>query len=87
MQDDWKSAFSRRLQKAASVKGRRMASVRWQKDRKRRDALAAITAEQMPSRIVRRIVVIDNENTVRECTIWSFDSARSARRKVRALKL
>ena len=60
-----------------------MAKARWDKDRERRDELAALTAEQFPSKIVRRIVVIDNETTVRECVIWSFDSIREARRKLR----
>lgn len=60
-----------------------MAKARWERERAQRDKMAMLTAEQFPSRIVRRIVVIDNEITVRETTIWSFDSARSARRKLR----
>lgn len=81
----WKGAFSRKLQRAASERGRRMAKRRWELDRERRNKLAELTAEQFPSRIVRRIVVIDNETTVRETTIWSFDSYREARRKERAV--
>lgn len=64
-----------------------MAKARWAKDRERRDRLALLTAEQNPSRIIRRIIVIENERDAREVTIWSFDSFRSAKRKVRSLGL
>jgi hypothetical protein len=87
MRSDWKGPYRRRLEVAASEHGRRMARRRWEIDRARRDKLAALTAEQCPSRIVRRIVVIEEERTVREAVIFSFDSARSARRKLRALGL
>lgn len=69
--------------KAASQRGKRMAARRWQLDRERRDKLASLTAEQFPSKIIRRIVVIEDEKTVREAVIWSFDSRRSAAAKVR----
>ena len=83
MRGDWKGPFQRRLQKARSERGRRLANIRWAKDRAERNKLAALTAEQFPSRIVRRIVVIDNERTVREETFWNFESQRSWRRKER----
>ena len=60
-----------------------MAQRRWAIDRARRDRLAALTAEQCPSGIVRRVVVIDWESVVHEAVIWSWDSARSARAKIR----
>lgn len=60
-----------------------MAQRRWELDRTRRKQLAALLPEQYPARIVRRIVVIDLERHVRETVIWNFDSARSARRKLR----
>lgn len=81
MRSDWKGPFSRRLQKAASERGRRMANQRWRLDQERRNRLAVLTAEQHPAKIVRRIVVIDNETTVKEAVIWSFDSGRSRKRK------
>lgn len=62
-----------------------MANVRWARDRARRTQLATLTAEQYPSKIVRRIVVIDHESTVREATFWSFESRRSWQRKERFL--
>jgi len=83
MHGEWKGPYRRRLQKAASERGRRMANRRWALDRQRRAALATLTAEQYPSRIVRRIVVIDHERIVREATFWSFESRRSWRRKER----
>lgn len=78
---DWKGPYSRRLHRAASERGRRMANRRWALDRQRRAQLAALTAEQYPNRIVRRIVVIDNERDVREATIWTWDSYREQHRK------
>lgn len=83
MPRNWKGPFIRRLQVRSSERGRRMAERRWRLDRERRERLASLTAEQYPSRIIRRIVVIDEERTVREAVIWSFDSDRSARRKLR----
>ena len=62
-----------------------MARARWDMDRQRRDRLAALSPEQYPDEIVRRIVVIDDEREVRECVIRSWDSAREARRKVRSV--
>ena len=83
MHGDWKGPFQRRLQKARSERGRRMANARWAKDRAERDRLALLTAEQFPSRIVRRIVVIDDERVVREVTIWNWESGREWKRKER----
>jgi hypothetical protein len=83
MHNDWKGPYRRRLQKQASERGRRMAAARWLKDRVRRDALAQIEAEQYPNRIVRRIVVIDDERYAREAVIWRWDSDLEARRKTR----
>ena len=60
-----------------------MAAARWRLDRERRDKLAAVAAEQYPNRIVRRIVVIEEERWVREVVIFAWDSWREARRKMR----
>jgi len=62
-----------------------MAAARWVKDRERRNRRAAVTAEQYPQEIVRRIIVIDREREVREAVIFSWDSGREARRKLRAV--
>lgn len=82
---DWKGPFSRRLQQRASERGRQMATARWAKDRERRMALAEVTAEQYPNQIVRRIIVIDDEQRVRETVFWRWDSGREWRRKERAV--
>jgi hypothetical protein len=71
------------MQRRASERGRRMAVRRWALDRERRNQLAALTADRLPAQILRRIVVIDLETEVREVVIWSWDSTREARRKVR----
>ena len=83
MPRDWKGPFSRRLQRQASDRGKRMAAARWNLDRKRRARLADVPAEQYPGRIVRRIIVIDAERECREAVIFAWDSAREARRKLR----
>ncbi len=77
------SYYIRQKVKAARERGRRMAKRRWELDRQRRDKLAALTAEQQPNRIVRRIVVIDEETMVRECVMWAWDSMRECQRKLK----
>ena len=79
------SHYVRRKIQAARDRGKRMANRRWQLDRERRDKLAALTAEQLPAKIVRRVIVIDNETTVREAVIWSFDYWKDQQRKIRAV--
>lgn len=85
MPRDWKGPFSKQLQAAASERGKRMAKRRWELDRERRNKLAQLTAEQYPNKVVRRIIVIDNEQAVREAVIWQWDSVRFAARKVREI--
>lgn len=60
-----------------------MAAARWRRDRMRRQSLAKLSAEACPAHIVRRVVVIDEEREVREAVIWSWDSEREARRKIK----
>lgn len=79
------SFYIRRKIKVASERGKRMANARWKMERERRDKIASLEAEKYPSKIVRRIVVIDNEKTVREATFWSFESRRSWMRKQRKI--
>lgn len=83
MHKDWNGLYQRRLRQAASVRGRKMAAARWARDRERRRRLAEVTAEQYPERIVRRIIVIDQEKDAREAVIFKWDSEREARRKIR----
>jgi hypothetical protein len=60
-----------------------MASRRWALDRVRRDRSAEIALRSDPETIVRRIIVVDDERTVREAVILGSDSCCSARRKLR----
>ncbi len=69
--------------KAARERGRKMAAARWRIDRQRRDHLAALSPESYPGRILRRIVVIDDERTIREVILRESDSDREARRKLK----
>jgi hypothetical protein len=85
MHTEYKSPYQRRLAIAASERGRRMARRRWDIERHRRAALGALTADRYPSRIVRRIVVIDNETDVREATFWNWESARHQKRKLKEI--
>ena len=83
MRSDWKGPYSRRLAKARSERGKRLANIRWAKYRKERDRMAALTAEQYPARIAERIIVIRNETEVSETVIWNWESGRSVTRKRR----
>lgn len=58
--------YSRKMEIAASERGKRMAAERWRRDRERRDLLASMAPERMTAKIIRRIIVIDGETTVRE---------------------
>lgn len=69
--------------RAATERARMRARRRWELDRQRRAALAETAPELLINRIVRRIVVIDHEQHVREVVIYEFDSMREARRKQR----
>lgn len=60
-----------------------MAAVRWARERERRDKLAALSAQQHPTKIVGRIVAIANEQQAKEFTLWSFDSWRERKKKCR----
>jgi len=79
------SYYIRQKVAAASERGRRMANRRWQLDRQRRDRLAALTAEQCPAEIVRRIIVIEHERDVKEAVFWNWESGRDRRRKLKAI--
>jgi hypothetical protein len=81
MHPNWKGPFSKRLQRAASDRGRRMAQARWQRDRQRR---VRLSAESIPARIAARIVVIVRETRVREFTLFDFDGPRECRRQLLA---
>lgn len=81
MHNDWKGPYQRRLQKAASERGKRMANSRWQRDRERRERLSA---EMLPAEIVARVVVIVRERQVREFTLFNFDGGRYVRRQLLA---
>jgi alkyl hydroperoxide reductase subunit AhpC len=62
-----------------------MANARWKLDRDRRAAMAAKDPAFTGLQIVRRIIVIDREQRVREAVIYAGDSARSARAKLKRI--
>jgi hypothetical protein len=75
--------FSIKAKKRASLNARRRANRRWEMDRQRRTALALKDPIQVGGRIVRRIVVIDNESQVKERTFYQFDRPCDWKRKER----
>jgi hypothetical protein len=77
--------YQTKKRKAASERARAKARRRWELDRQRRERLAATDPIFAGLQIVRRIVVIDHERTVREAVIYAGDSLREARRKQRAI--
>lgn len=84
MPNPWES-FSVRRFRAASERGRKMAKRRWELDRERRDAIAKAEESdplRVQGRIVRRIVVIENEVEVKEIVIRDWDSVREVNRKL-----
>ena len=79
-------SYFRSKRKATSERNRLRANHRWALDRAKREAIARIEPVVI-GRIIRRIVEIRHEAEVREVVIYDFDSARSARRKLRTLGL
>jgi alkyl hydroperoxide reductase subunit AhpC len=71
--------------KSASERARQRANRRWQLERERRDRFAAADPMLRANQIVRRIIVIDREQTVREAVIYGFECARDARRKLKSV--
>lgn len=66
-----------------SEQGRKAARVRWDKESQRRRKLDDIDPIRVGGRIVRRIVVIDNERRVKERCFYEFDLERDWRRKMK----
>lgn len=69
--------------KAARERGKRLANIRWAKDRAIRERIAAIEPANFGREIVRRIVVIDREEKAREIIFYKFDNYSDRRRKLR----
>lgn len=77
------TAQQRERVNAAMVRGRLMTATRWAWERERRRRMAELTPERRPGRIVRRVIVIDDERTVREAVLWADDSPAVVRGKLR----
>lgn len=60
---------------------KRAAILRWERERAKQQERAEVDPVFMGLRIVRRIVVIDDESRVREAVFYAGDSDRSARKK------
>jgi predicted methyltransferase len=80
-----RQSHTRRAIQRASERGRLMARRRWQLDRERRDAIAAQDARdplRSPGRILRRFIVIDQDQTAHEIIIREGDSTRFINRRL-----
>lgn len=75
--------FNIKAKKRASLNATRRANRRWALDRERRTKLDETDPIQVGGKIVRRIVVIDNESTVRERVFYEFDRTCDLKRKLR----
>lgn len=69
----------RRKSEIARIRAKR----RWELDRQRRASLAAKDPAFTDLAIIRRIIVIDHESSVKEAVIYSTDSRRAAANKIR----
>ena len=78
--------YQTRKIKAARERGRRLANIRWDKERAMRDRIAAIEPANFCGEIVRRVVVIDREKTAREIVFYTFDTYSDRRRKLRDVR-
>ena len=85
MPRDWKQGYQRRLQKAASERGKRMVNARWAKERNAREQLAQRDPIQVGGKIVERWIRVIGETIVRERAIYEFDLPCDIRRKRREL--
>ncbi len=68
----------RRRSEIARIRANR----RWEMERQRQAEIAAKDPAFTGLKVIRRVVVIDNEQAVREATIYNVDSRRSACRKI-----
>jgi hypothetical protein len=84
MHDHHNSLVLKRIRRASEI-ARKKAFLRWELERKRRDAIAAKDPAFTGLKIARRIIVIDGESVVREAVIYEGDSVRLARKKLRAV--
>lgn len=73
----------KRLREARSY----AAKIRWQRDRERRNRLDTLDPIQVGGKVVRRIVVIENESKVKERCFYEFDRGSDYERKLKELGL
>jgi len=78
------SYWTRRKQ-AASERGRARAKRRWELDAQRRARRAAMAPIKFTGRIVKRIIIIEEEVRAKEITIYDFDTFRDMKRKLRSV--
>lgn len=69
--------------KRLSEQGRKAARVRWNRESEKRKRLDALDPVRVGGKVVRRIVVIDDECRVKERAFYEFDLACDWRRKMK----
>ena len=71
--------------KARRELGKRLANIRWDRDRAMRARMAAMDPVKFAGHVVKRIIVIEEETTAREICFFDFDTYTDRRRKLRAV--
>jgi hypothetical protein len=72
--------------KRASEIARKRANIRWQRDRDMREKMAALDPIKFEGRIIKRIVVIENEATAKEICFYDFDRYSDRKRKLNQVR-
>ena len=76
-------SYTTRKIRRASERGTRLANIRWDRDRRMREAVAASELAKLDWTVVKRIVVIERETTVREIVFFACDRYADRVRKLR----
>lgn len=79
--------FNVKAAKKRSIKATERAIRGWKVRHARRDAMALKDPIRVGGKIVRRIIVIDNESLVKERSFYQFDRSCDTKRKLNELGL
>lgn len=79
-------SYQTRKIRAKRERGRRLANIRWAKDRAMRKRLAELDPIKFTGQLVKRIIVIDHECIAREICFYDFDRYSDRKRKLNHAK-
>ena len=75
-------SYETRKIKRARERGRRLAKIRWDRDRAMREAVAKSELAKIDWTVVKRIIVIDREVKAREIVFYAHDRYMDRKRKL-----